>query len=62
VTALAAAEEALMRLLDGIETGLSTDLLAFESRQALQHLGEITGEIYTEDLLANIFSRFCIGK
>lgn len=60
--ALAAAENALMRLLEGINSGLSTDLLAFECRQALQHLGEITGEIYTEDLLANIFSRFCIGK
>ena len=39
-----------------------TDLLAFEIRFALQYLGEITGEIYTDDLLANIFSKFCIGK
>jgi len=31
-------------------------------RQALFHLGEITGEITTDDLLANIFSKFCIGK
>jgi tRNA modification GTPase len=60
--ALASAQEDLERLLNGIDTSLSTDLLAFECRQALHHLGEITGEIYTEDLLANIFSRFCIGK
>jgi len=31
-------------------------------RQALHHLGEITGEISTDDLLGNIFSNFCIGK
>jgi tRNA modification GTPase len=60
--ALAAAQEDLERLLNGIDTSLSTDLLAFECRQALHHLGEITGQIYTEDLLGNIFSKFCIGK
>jgi tRNA modification GTPase len=31
-------------------------------RQSLHHLGEITGEITTDDLLANIFGKFCIGK
>jgi tRNA modification GTPase len=31
-------------------------------KQALQHLGEITGSISTDDLLDNIFSKFCIGK
>lgn len=60
--ALQASQADLERLLDGINNGLSTDLLAFECRQALHYLGEITGEIYTEDLLTNIFSRFCIGK
>ena len=36
--------------------------LAMDNRQALHYLGEITGEITTEDLLDNIFSKFCIGK
>lgn len=40
----------------------NTELLAQDIRQALYHLGEITGEISTEDLLGNIFGRFCIGK
>jgi tRNA modification GTPase len=40
----------------------TTDLLAQDIRQALYHLGEITGEISTEDVLGNIFGRFCIGK
>ena len=57
-SALAAAQEDLERLMNGINTNLSTDLLAFECRQALHHLGEITGHIYTEDLLVNIFSKF----
>ena len=60
--ALLNAGEALQKVLDGIKNNLTTDLLAFEIRFALQYLGEITGEIYTDDLLANIFSKFCIGK
>jgi tRNA modification GTPase len=39
-----------------------TELLAFDIRKAIFHLGEITGEITNDDLLANIFSKFCIGK
>ncbi len=46
----------------GLDSGLSGDLLAIDIRQALHHLGEITGEITTDDLLGNIFSNFCIGK
>ena len=61
-SALQNAEEAMQRVLDGIANNLTTDLLALELRVALTHLGEITGEISTEDLLGNIFSRFCIGK
>jgi len=45
----------------GIDEGISNDLLAMDIRQALHHLGEITGEITTDDLLENIFSKFCIG-
>ena len=47
---------------EGLNSGLSGDLLAIDIRQALHHLGEITGEITTEDLLGNIFANFCIGK
>ena len=46
----------------GLNDGLSGDLLAIDIRQALHHLGEITGEITTDDLLGNIFANFCIGK
>ena len=47
---------------DGLGTGLSTDLLTTDLRKALYHLGTITGEISTDEILGNIFSRFCIGK
>ncbi len=46
----------------GIDHIISTDLFAIDIRQALFHLGEITGEVTTEDLLGNIFANFCIGK
>ncbi len=55
-------QKALDDVLAGIANGISNDLLALDIRQALHHLGEITGEITTEDLLENIFSKFCIGK
>ncbi|MDO1448914.1 tRNA uridine-5-carboxymethylaminomethyl(34) synthesis GTPase MnmE [Rhodocytophaga aerolata] len=54
--------QALQTVLTSINTGLSGDLLALDIRSALYHLGEITGEITTDDLLATIFSKFCIGK
>jgi tRNA modification GTPase len=41
---------------------ISGELLALDIRKALFHLAEITGEVTTDDLLANIFSKFCIGK
>ncbi len=46
----------------GIDNNISSDLFASDIRQALHHLGLITGEITTEDLLGNIFANFCIGK
>ncbi len=49
-------------ILSGIEQNISIDLLSVNIRQALFHLGMITGEITTDDLLDNIFSKFCIGK
>lgn len=60
--ALHGANESLGKVLDGLGTGLTGDLLAMDLRLALQYLGEITGEIHTDDLLESIFSRFCIGK
>lgn len=54
--------EALQRVLDGLGSGITGDFLAMDIRQALHYLGEITGSITTEDLLDNIFSKFCIGK
>ncbi len=47
---------------DGLDSGLSPDLLTVDIRKALHHLGEITGDITTEEILGNIFGRFCIGK
>jgi tRNA modification GTPase len=46
----------------GLVSGLSPDLLTIDIRTALYHLGEITGEITTEEILGAVFSRFCIGK
>ncbi|MGY8989321.1 MAG: tRNA uridine-5-carboxymethylaminomethyl(34) synthesis GTPase MnmE, partial [Flavobacteriales bacterium] len=46
----------------GLESGISGDFLSINIRQALFHLGSITGEVTTDDLLGNIFGKFCIGK
>jgi tRNA modification GTPase len=60
--ALHACGQSLERAREGLKTGLSGELVAFDIRDALHHLGLITGEVTTDDLLGNIFSRFCIGK
>ena len=60
--ALLDALNSLIRTEETMHGGLSGDLMAQDIRQALFHLGEITGEITTDDLLGNIFSKFCIGK
>lgn len=60
--ALQRTAEAIIAVQQGLEQGLSNDFLAIDIRTALHELGEITGEITTEDLLGNIFSKFCIGK
>jgi len=54
--------DALDRVLHGMDHGITGDFLAMDIRQALHYLGEITGQITSDDLLANIFSKFCIGK
>jgi len=55
-------QEALSDVLHGLATGITGDFLAQDIRLSLHHLGEITGTIVTDDLLDNIFSKFCIGK
>lgn len=52
----------LQSVLQGLDNQITGDFLAMDIRQALHFLGEITGEITTDDLLANIFGKFCIGK
>jgi tRNA modification GTPase len=54
--------ESLARVLEGMSNEVTGDFLAMDIRQSLHYLGEITGTITTDDLLDNIFSKFCIGK
>ncbi|MFN0013980.1 MAG: tRNA uridine-5-carboxymethylaminomethyl(34) synthesis GTPase MnmE [Saprospiraceae bacterium] len=60
--ALQRADESLADVLTGLDTGVTGDFVAMDIRRALNFLGEITGEIGVEDLLGNIFGKFCIGK
>ncbi len=55
-------QETLIGVLNALKTGLTGDLIAQDLRYALHHLGEITGQISNDDLLKNIFGKFCIGK
>ena len=61
-SALNAALSEIVKVQDGLNNNLSGDLLAIDLRQALFHLGEITGEVTNDELLGNIFANFCIGK
>lgn len=60
--ALKKAQNSLLKVKNGLEIGLFTDLITQDLRQALYYLGSITGEITTDEVLGTIFSRFCIGK
>ena len=60
--ALQRAQSSLTAAKNGLETGITGDFVAMDIRQALFDLGSITGDISTEDLLGNIFAKFCIGK
>ena len=60
--ALSRAGEAIARVVEGLQAGISGDLLSQDIRECMHHLGEITGEITTDEILGSIFSRFCVGK
>ena len=60
--ALVRARDAIARAINGLDNGLSGDLLDQDIRECLHWLGEITGEITTDDILGEIFAHFCIGK
>lgn len=60
--ALKNTEQALANVLNNIDNPITSDFLAMDIKQALHYLGEITGMVTTDDLLENIFSKFCIGK
>ncbi|MBK9567766.1 MAG: tRNA uridine-5-carboxymethylaminomethyl(34) synthesis GTPase MnmE [Saprospiraceae bacterium] len=60
--ALESTKLCLQKVLAGLGSGLSSDFVAMDIRESLFHLGTITGEVSTDDLLESIFSKFCIGK
>jgi tRNA modification GTPase len=60
--ALRHVSESLGRVLKGLDEQIPEDLIAIDIRQAIHYLGEITGEITSEEILGNIFKNFCIGK
>ncbi|MBK0383460.1 tRNA uridine-5-carboxymethylaminomethyl(34) synthesis GTPase MnmE [Pedobacter sp. SD-b] len=60
--ALQKTREALDKVMYGIDNPVTSDFLALDIKQALHYLGEIVGVVTTDDLLDNIFSKFCIGK
>ena len=60
--ALLNAHDAILRTLNGLQSGLSGDFLAQDIRECMHYLGEITGQISTDEILGTIFSKFCIGK
>jgi len=62
LSALQKAETALYDVQNAMQMGVSGDLLSIDIRTVLHHIGEITGEISTDEVLGNIFSKFCIGK
>ncbi|MGJ5641149.1 tRNA uridine-5-carboxymethylaminomethyl(34) synthesis GTPase MnmE [Formosa sp. S-31] len=60
--ALLKAFEEIQKVQHGLDTNLSTDLMAIDIREALYHFGVITGQVTNDELLGNIFANFCIGK
>ncbi|SOD18917.1 tRNA uridine-5-carboxymethylaminomethyl(34) synthesis GTPase MnmE [Pedobacter xixiisoli] len=62
VEALKQTQNSLNSVLENIYNPITSDFLAMDIKQALHYLGEITGTVTTDDLLENIFTKFCIGK
>jgi tRNA modification GTPase len=60
--ALLKVSQSLGRVTSGLENQIPEDLIAIDIRQAIHYLGEITGEITSDEILGNIFRNFCIGK
>jgi len=60
--ALVNADNSIARVIEGLANGISGDLIAQDVRETSHYLGEITGEITTDQILSTIFSKFCIGK
>ena len=60
--AISRAHEAIVRVQNGLRDGLSGELLSLDLQDCLNALGEVTGQITNQEVLANIFSKFCIGK
>lgn len=60
--ALLRAEQAMSRVREAMELGLSGELISLDLQDGIQALGEITGQITGDEVLGNIFSKFCIGK
>ncbi|WP_209399829.1 tRNA uridine-5-carboxymethylaminomethyl(34) synthesis GTPase MnmE [Pseudozobellia sp. WGM2] len=61
-SSLVRALEEIEKIQLGMDENLSSDLLSIDVREALYHLGEITGQVTNDELLGNIFANFCIGK
>jgi tRNA modification GTPase len=61
-SALSHARKEINEVQKGIKNGIPSDLLSVDLKQAIYHLGEITGEVTNDEILSNIFSKFCIGK
>jgi tRNA modification GTPase len=60
--ALQNAHTAISRVIEGIDSGISGDFLSQDIRECMHFLGEITGQISNDEILGNIFGKFCIGK
>lgn len=60
--ALTKAQTAIERVCAGLDEGISSDFIAQDIRECMHYLGEITGQISTDEILGNIFGKFCIGK
>ena len=60
--ALQNAQKAINRVITGLDSGISGDFLSQDIRECMHFLGEITGQISNDEILGNIFGKFCIGK